>query len=138
MKQVVKLLGGLTVIIGMSGGMSVPAQAQVDTAKHWYSVFKDIKYGKNGSCTTASYRYVSAPNQYSMYHKTAAPYGFTHKAYRSTTGETGRNMGWCPKSMSASACEKREESRMRRVWHTNAWSRKCLKVYWDGAVIYSK
>ena len=118
-------------------GGTITAEAQIDTQKIWYTVFKDVSLGGTTGCTTARYAYVTASNMRANY-VVSPPFGYTRSQVSTASKQTGSQGGWCPKSMGAAACQKRERDRIAYVWRGNSWGHKCLTVYWNGAVIYSK
>jgi hypothetical protein len=127
-----------TVVMGSIMGLAFPAHAQVDTTKHWYTIFTNASTpAKGAGCSVVKMAFVKAPNMRANA-LMSPPFGYTKQKVNTYTKVTGSQGGWCPKTMSAFACEKREKGRAKYVWHNSLGTRSCATIFWNGTVLYSK
>lgn len=116
------------------------ADAQVDTAKHWYTTYMKATMPvdpRQGGCATASIKFVFAPNMRAN-QLSSPPAGYTKAYDNSKPGLTRSSGGWCPKSMTANACEAREKARATNVWRNWTVPYSCATVWWNNSTIISK
>ncbi len=123
--------------LGLATLTSSPAQAQVDSSKHWYTVFTKGSLPAGGGCASVDIKYVTAPNMRAN-QLMAPPYGFTRVFKNSSSVRTRARGGWCPKSISAATCEGREKLRDKNVWHNWLARHSCATVRWNNTILYSK
>ncbi|MBL4596424.1 MAG: hypothetical protein JKX99_07580 [Robiginitomaculum sp.] len=118
---------------------SAPAQAQVDTGKYWYTTYfkATMPVKPKSGCATAQIKFVFAPNM-RVNQLSAPPFGFSRAFDNTKSNMTRAAGGWCPKSMTASACEEREKLRWKYVWHNLAALHSCTTLWWNDVVIISR
>jgi len=125
---------------GAIAAISTPAQAQVDGSKHWYMTYMKANLpvnAKSGACARADIKFVFSPNMRAN-QLASPPAGYTRAFDNSKPTMSRSSGGWCPKSMSASACDAREQARAQYVWHNWLAPYACGSVRWNNSVIYSK
>jgi len=139
MKTRKKVLITISIALFGIGNISTIANAQTDQTKHWYTTFTNatMPAKKGAGCSVVNIAFITAPNMRAN-SLMAAPRGYTKQFVNTRTKRTGGAGGWCPKTMTIFACEKREKLRARYSWHNILLTRGCATVRWNGAVLFSK
>ncbi len=138
MKPRKKILLTISIALFGIGNISTIANGQTDQTKHWYTTFTNATYAAKGAgCSIVNIAFKTAPNMRENSFMTA-PVGYTRQFVNNTRKRTGGAGGWCPKTMTMLACEKREKLRARYFWHNALLTRGCATVRWNGTVLFSK